>query len=70
MNILSLMIAPYQTACACGRTISRPWPPNDAEAICDECALASRVRLPQAELELDHTPTIQQAFVADDQPPW
>jgi hypothetical protein len=52
MNILPAMIAPYQTICACGRTIPRLWPLSDAEAMCDYCAKIASDPAAQPELEL------------------
>jgi hypothetical protein len=52
MNIMVPMIAPYETVCLCGRTIPRPWPPYDADAVCEQCARATADRGAQPSLPL------------------
>jgi hypothetical protein len=47
-----VMTAPYQTVCACGRTIVRRWPPCDADLLCDRCEGAASERAAKAELGL------------------
>lgn len=54
-NILPDMIAPYQTLCACGRTIPRPWPPCDTNAMCEYCAQGTHAGAAQTELEFRST---------------